>query len=140
MVSGNRVLRIHGFVLIQFVSFQKIRFADLICNAVFKRFVLRIRFATRFSKDSTNLANPHESLVNRRTLDKQILNFWIRKSVCSSKDSFCGFVLRCGSQKIRFTDLICKKKIPKLLNSFRFGRIRIRFRHPFNLSNKISNL
>ncbi len=70
-------------------------------------FVLRIRFATRFSKDSTNLANPHESLVHRRTLDKQILNFWIRKSVCSSKDSFCGFVLRCGSQKIHFTDLIC---------------------------------
>ncbi len=91
--------------------------------SVFKRFVLRICFVTQFSKDSIwgfnlwcgfhkiwwilmNPANPHESLVHRRTLDKQILNFLIPESVCSSKDSFCRFISWCGSQKICFVHSI----------------------------------
>jgi hypothetical protein len=88
-------------------SSQKILFADLICDAVFKRLNSQIQFVTEISKDLTNPTNPHKSLVHRRTLDKRILNFWIRESVWSfkrfdlkiqflirfSKDSICGFHL-----------------------------------------------
>jgi hypothetical protein len=54
----------HGFVL--YYGVQKVRFVDLFRDAIFKRFVLRIRLVTQFSKDSmnpTNPTNPHESLV-----------------------------------------------------------------------------
>jgi hypothetical protein len=49
---------------------QKIHFVDLFCPTVLKRFVLWIGFVTRFSKYSTNLTNPHESLLHRHTLDE----------------------------------------------------------------------
>ncbi len=90
-------------------GFQKILVADSICGAVFKRFDLLIRSWCCFQKIRrilTKPANPQESLVHRRTLDKRILNFWIRESVSSSKDLFRGFVSWCGSQKIRFADSI----------------------------------
>ncbi len=107
-------MRIHGFVSIRFVSFQKIRFVDSFRTTVFKRFVLWIRFVVRCSKDSFRgfvsyygvqkihfvdsicdafwriqriLTNPDESLLHRCTLDGSL-----------------GFANPYGVQKIRFVD------------------------------------
>ena len=52
---------IRRFVL--YYGVQKICFLDSFCEAIFKRFVLRICFVTQFSKDSMNPTNPHKSLV-----------------------------------------------------------------------------
>ncbi len=137
-------------------GFQKICVADSICGAVFKK----IRFADSICRFDlwcgfqkirqilTKPANPQESLVHRRTLDKQILNFWIRESVLLfkrfvlrirfvmrfSKDLFRRFDSWCSFQKIRFPDLFREKKIPKLLDLFLFGRIRVRFPHPYKIT------
>ncbi len=88
-------------------GFQKICFADLFRMRFSKDLICGFDSWCSFQKFRrilTNPANPHKSLVHRCTLDKWILNFWISKSVCSSKDLFCGLILRCGFQKIRFAD------------------------------------
>ncbi len=98
---------------------QKIHFVDSFRDAIFKRF------------DESS-----KSLVLQ---DRQIR---ICESSGFQKDSFCGFVLFNGVQKIRFVDSLCdaifkrfvlwirfvRPKISKY--SIRFGRIRVQFPHP----------
>jgi len=53
--------------------------------------------------------NPHESLVHRRTIGKQILNFYICKSVWFSEDWIRRFDLWCSWFVTQFSkDLICR--------------------------------
>ncbi len=124
---------IRGFV--SWCNFQKIRFVDSYRDPVFNRFVLWIRFGTQFSKDSTNPTNPtnpYESFgfgfANPLVFKRFVL--WIRFVLRCSKDSFRGFVLWHNFQKICFVDSFPKIKNSKLLDSFHFGRIRIRIPHP----------
>ncbi len=92
-----------------------------------------------------NPTNPHKSLLHRQTTNpyeswgpdsriptvyKRFVS-WIRFVVRCSKDSFRGFVLYNGVQKIRFVDSFRKTKNLKRFDSFRFGRIRIRIPHPY---------
>ncbi len=125
-------------------SFQKICFVDS-----FRGFVSWIRFVMQFSKDSFRgfvlwrnfqkirriqriLTNPSESfgfgfanpLVFKRFVS------WICFVTQFSKDSFRGFVSWRNFQKIHFVDSFRKTKNLKLLDSFRFGRIRVRIPHP----------
>jgi hypothetical protein len=76
--------------------FQKIRFADLFRDAIFKRF------------NESNESNESSRILS--TIDLRIRNFWIREYLRCSKDSFRGFVSYYGVQKIRFVDSFCKKK------------------------------
>jgi hypothetical protein len=108
-VKRGFVLRIHGFVPYRDHE-SWIRFVSWVTNpAIFKRFVLRIRFVTQFSKDLTNPTNPHESSRILSTIDLRIHTnpvlpdsriptvykrfvSWIRFVDSFLKDLFCGFV------------------------------------------------
>ncbi len=127
--------------LFRIVDHESLMFSkDSFRRLIFKRFDL-------FTRIQQILTNPDESLVHRRTLNKpesiQILGFrfanpyWFQK-ICFVdsfrrsflKDSFYGFVLWIRFWKIRFMDSFRESKNPKLLDSFCFGRIRIRIPHP----------
>ncbi len=120
---------------------------DSFCRLIFKRFDL-------FSWIQRILTNPDESLVHRRTSNKpksiQIQGFgfanlyWFQKIhfadlFCRSflKDLFCRFVSWIRFWKIGFVDWFCESKNPKLLDSFCFGKIRIRIPHPYKNSIKL---
>ncbi len=64
----------------------------------------------------------------------RILKFRICESgfvTLNLKDSYHGFVLWIRFWKIRFVDSFCANKNLKLLDSFRFIRIRVRIPHPY---------
>ncbi len=109
---------------------------DSFCRLIFKRFDL-------FSRIQRILRNPDESLVHRRTLNKPesigILGFGFANPYWFQKihfvDSFRRPVFERFVSWIRCVDLFLKdsfreNKNPKLLDSFCFGRIRIRIPHP----------
>ena len=120
-----------GFV--SWRNFQKIRFADLFRDAIFKRFdesdesyeSSRI-LSTIDLRIHTNPVLPDSRIP---TVFKRFVS-WIRFVLRCSKDSFCGFVLWRNFQKICFVDSFRKKKKSKRFVSYRFGRIRIRIPHP----------
>ncbi len=93
---------------------KKIRFVSWITNPNLKRFGwYRDHESSQFSKDSTCFHESNESL--------QILSTMARNESLKIE--------------IRIVDLFRKKKIPKLLDSFRFGRIRTWIPYPWtNLS------
>ncbi len=115
------------------VQSLKIWFMDSICRLIFKRFNLF----------SWILTNPDKSLVHRRTFNKpksiQILGFGFANLYCFQKicfvDLFHPTVFKRFVSWIPFVDLFskdsfCENKNPKLLDSFCFRRICIRFPHP----------
>ena len=114
---------------------------------VFKRFLSWIRFVDWFSKDLTCFYKSYESLWILSTIARnESLKIKIRKSeslrilrdqiresgfvTTNLKDSYRGFVLWIRFWKIRYVDSYCANKNLKLLDSFRFVRIRIRIPHP----------
>ena len=125
--------------------------------SVFKRFDLRIRFMTQFSKDLflrfvlwrnfqkicfvdsfcdtifKRFEESNESSQILSTIDLRIRTNPLDSDsqiLWFSKDSFRGFVSWRNFQKIRFVDLFRKKKKSKRFVSYRFVRIRIRIPHP----------
>ncbi len=120
-----------GFV--SWPSFQKIRFVDSFRDTIFQRFD-----ESNESHESLRIlstigqTNPYESLgfgFANPLVFKRFVS-WIRFVLRCSKDSFRGFVSWHNFQKIRFVDSFRKMKNSKLLDSFRFVRIRIRIPHP----------
>ncbi len=113
--------------------FQKIRFADSFCDAIFKRFdesdesneSSRI-LSTVDLRIHTNLVLPDSRIP---TVFKRFIS-WIHFVLRCSKDSFCGFVSWRNFQKICFVDSFRKKKKSKRFVLYRFVRIRIRIPHP----------
>ncbi len=142
-VSWSRILTPKRFVLFHDHK-SWIRIVSWITNpAIFKRFILRIRFVTQFSKDSTN---PHESLVlwhETNPYESTLADSRIRTLKIRFVDSFrrlhhklpvswFGFVEIFSNT--RFVDSIRKTKNLKRFDLFCFGRIRIRIPHPYYLN------
>jgi hypothetical protein len=117
---------------------------------VFKRFVSWIRFVDWFSKDSTCFYKSYKSLQILSTIARnkslkikireseslRILKIRIRESrfvTPNPKYSYRGFVSWICFWKIRFVDSFRANQNLKLLDSFRFVRIRIRIPHPYKL-------
>jgi hypothetical protein len=99
---------------------KKIRFVSWITNPDLKRFGLyRDHESSQFSKDSTCF---HKSNESSRILSTMAQNESLKLEIRESES------LRI--LKLHIVDSFRKKKIPKLLDSFRFGRIRIRIPHP----------
>jgi hypothetical protein len=113
----------------------------------FCEFVSWIRFVDWFSKDSTCFYESYESLRILSTIagneslkikireseSLRILKIWIRESgfvTPNLRDSYHGFVSWICFWKIRFVDSFRTNQNLKLLDSFRFVRIRIRIPHP----------
>ena len=103
-----------------------------------------------FSKDSTCFHESYESLQILSTIARneslkikiseseslRILKIWICESrfvTPNLKDLYRGFVSWIRFWKIRFVDLFRANKNLKLLDLFRFVRIRIRIPHPYKL-------
>jgi hypothetical protein len=106
---------------------KKIRFVSWITNPDLKRFgSYRDHESSQLSKDSTCFHESNESLRILSTMAwNESLKIEIRESeILTNPDS------RIRTLKIRIVDSFRKKKNPKLLDSFRFGRIRIRIPHP----------
>ena len=115
-------------IRIRFVSwitnpscFQKIRFVDS-----FRRLIIK-RFACFYES--------YESLRILSTIARnESLKIKIRESgfvTTNLKDSYRGFVSWIRFWKIRFVDSFHANKNLKLLDLFRFIRIRIQISHPF---------
>ncbi len=127
-------------IRIRFVSwitnpscFQKIRFVDSFRRLIFKRFDLFLRIL------STIARNESLKIKIRKSESLRIFKVRIRKSGFvnpNPKDLYRGFVSWIHFWKIRFVDSFRANKNLKLLDSFRFVRIRIRIPHPY-LSHKI---
>ncbi len=87
-----------------------------------------------FEKIWPLFTNPDKSLVlwhEPNPLKSRFANLeslWIQAGGFANPDS------RIQILKIWFVDLFRKNKIPKLLDSFCFGRIRIRIPHPYELA------
>ena len=127
---------------------KKIRFVLWLMNPdSFCGFVSWIRFVDWFSKDSTCFHESYESLRILSTIARnesfkikireseslRILKIWIRKSgfvTPNLQDSYRGFISWIRFWKIRFVDSFHANKNLKLLDSFRFVRIRIQIPHP----------
>ncbi len=135
---------------------KKIRFVSWLTNPdsfcivlhVFKRFVLWICFVDWFSKDLTCFYESYESLQILSTIAQ---NQSLKIKICESKtlrifkvripksgfvntnpkDLYRGFVSWIRFWKICFVDLFRANKNLKLLDLFRFVRIRIRIPHPY---------
>ncbi len=114
--------------------FQKIRFADLFRDAIFKRFD-----ESDESYESSQILSTIDLRIHTNPVlpDSRIQSIfkrfvsWIRFVLWCSKDSFRGFVSWRNFQKIRFVDSFRKKKKSKRFVSYRFVRIRIRIPHPY---------
>ena len=108
--------------------FQKIRFVDLFCRLIFKRFACFLQIL------STIARNESLKIEIRESESLWILKIRIRKSgfvTPNLKDSYRGFVSWIRFWKICFVDSFRANKNLKLLVSFRFVRIRIRIPQPY---------
>jgi hypothetical protein len=137
-------MKINGFLVRMRESYKRFVKTWIRSQSVWVRFVEFFDKIRPFFTNPTNPTNPHESLLHRRTTnpykswdpDSQIPTVfkrfvsWIRFVLRCSKDSFRGFVLCYGVQKICFVDSFRKTKNLKRFDSFRFGRIRVRIPHP----------
>ena len=117
-----------GFVLWR--NFQKIRFADLFRDAIFKRFVFADSFRDaifkRFdeSDESSRILSTIDLWIHTNpvlpdsripTVFKRFVS-WIRCVLRCSKDSFCGFVSWIRFWKICFVDSFRANQNLKLLD------------------------
>jgi hypothetical protein len=105
---------------------KKIQFVSWITNPYLKRFgSYRGHESSQFSKDSTCFHESNESLRILSTMARnQSLKIEIRES------ESLRILERIRTLKIRFVDSFPENKNLKLLDSFRFVRIRIRIPHP----------
>jgi hypothetical protein len=117
---------------------KKIRFESLVTNPVnFQRFACF--YESYESYESLQILS---SIAQNKSLkieickskSLQILKLWTRESGFANpnlKDLYRGFISWICFWKIRFVDSFCANKNLKLLDSFRFVRIRIQIPHPY---------
>ena len=112
----------------------KIRFDSLVTNPVnFQRFACFYESNESLRILSTIARNESLKIEIRESESLRILKIRIRKSGFVNpnlKDSYRGFVSWIRFWKIRFVDSFRENFFSKLLDSFRFVRIRIQIPHP----------
>jgi hypothetical protein len=105
---------------------KKIRFVSWITNPNLKRFgSYRDHESSQFSKDSTCF---HQSNESSRILSTMAQNESLKLEIRESESLSFGFAN--PNLKDSYRGFVSEKKIPKLLDLFCFGRIRIRIPHP----------